>query len=202
MEPPPSLPLPARADAELALAVERAHRESLVLDRLAALWALLLAKCCLLQAAIERWRIPVDGWLYVWTCSLALAAFASVLYLRAHRADLRVIPHNTRVATALLAGLCILLLGAAHASLALGLAAPAALGASALGLAGLHALVHAALRRRPEPLVGALLAWGAAWSCLHAADLAAVLAWCGGGLLLGSALPGFALVRAARARAA
>lgn len=202
METRPPSALPSRADGELALALERAHRETLVLDRLHALWALLLAKCCLLQAAIERWRVPIDGWLYVWACSLALAAFASVLYLRAHRADLGRIPANTRVAAALLAGLAILGLGAAHASLGLGLLGPAALGAALLGLAGLHGLVHAALRRRPEPLVGALAAWGSAWSCLHATDLAATLAWCGAGLLLGSSLPAFALARAARLRAA
>lgn len=202
METRPAASLPERADAELTLALERAHRETLVLDRLHALWALLLAKCCLLQAAIERWSIPVDGWLLVWVSSLTLAGFATVLYLRAHRADLGRVPVNARVATALLAGLAILVLGAAHASLALGLLAPAALGAAVLGLAGLHGLVHAALRRRPEPLVGALLAWAAAWSCLHAADLALTFAWCGAGLLLGSALPGFALVRAARLRPA
>lgn len=202
MEPPPVTSLPSRADAELALAVERAHRETLVLDRLGALWALLLAKCCLLQSAIERWSLPIAGWLYVWACSLALASFASALYLRAHRADLRVVPVNARVATALLAGLALLLLGACYASLALGLLGHAALGAAALGLAGLHGIVHAALRRRAEPLVGALLAWGAAWSCLRAPDAATTLAWCGSGLLLGSALPGFALVRAARSRSA
>ena len=202
METRPSSALPSRADGELTLALERAHRETLVLDRLHALWALLLAKCCLLQAAIERWRVPIDGRLYVWACSLALAAFASVLYLRAHRADLGRIPANTRVAAALLVGLAILGLGAAHASLALGLLGSAALGAALLGLAGLHGLVHAALRRRPEPLVGALLAWGAAWSCLHSASLAETLAWCGGGLLLGSSLPAFALARAARLRLA
>lgn len=202
METRPSSALPARADAELTLALERAHRETLVLDRLHALWALLLAKCCLLQSVIERWQVPVDGGLVVWASSLSLAAFATVLYLRAHRADLARIPANTRVAAALLLGLAILALGAAHASVGLGLLGPAALGAALLGLAGLHGLVHAALRRRPEPLVGALLAWGAAWSCLHAASLAETLAWCGVGLLLGSSLPAFALARAARLRAA
>ena len=202
METRPSSALPSRADAELSLALERAHRETLDLDRLHALWALLLAKCCLLQAAIERWRVPVDGWLLVWASSLTLAGFATVLYLRAHRADLGRIPANTRVAAALLAGLAILALGAAHACVGLGLFGAPALGAALLGLAGLHGLVHAALRRRAEPLVGALLAWGAAWSCLHAASPAETLAWCGAGLLLGSSLPAFALARAARLREA
>ena len=198
----PSPALPSRADAELNLSLERAHRETFVLDRLHALWALLLAKCCLLQAAIERWNLPIDGWIYVWACSLTLACFASFLYLRAHREDLRVVPVNSRVATALLAGLAVLLLGATYASLALGLLGPAALGAAALGLAGLHGLVHAALRRRPEPLLGALVCWGAAWSCLHSVDLSSALAWCGGGLLLGASLPAFALARASRLRVA
>lgn len=202
METEPRASLPDRADTELTLALERAHRETFVLDRLHALWALLLAKCCLLQAAIERWRVPVDGWLVVWMSSLVLAAFATLLYLRAHRADLGRIPANTRVAAALLLGLAILGLGAAHASIGLGLLGPAALGAALLGLVGLHGLVHAALRRRPEPLVGALLAWGAAWSCLHSRTLAETLAWCGVGLLLGASLPAFAVARAARLRPA
>jgi hypothetical protein len=200
MESRPTLTLPDRAAAELEVALERAHRETRVLDRLHALWALLLAKCCLLQAAIERWRIPVDGWLVVWASSLSLAALATVLHLRAHRLELARVPANTRVSGALLAGLAILALGAAHAGVGLGLFGAPALGAALLSLAGLHGLVQAALRRRPEPLVGALLAWGAAWSCLHAGGPDIVLAWCGAGLLAGAALPSFALVRAADRR--
>lgn len=199
MPPEPEIRLPAAADAELALSLERAHRETQVLDRLAAVWALLLAKCCLLQAAILRWDIPIRGLVYIWALSIALGLLASWHYLRAHRADLTLVPVNRRVGTALLLALLVLMLGAAHATFTLGLASPSALAAMACALGAVHALAQGALRRRPEPVLGALVWWASAWQALRQPP-ALALACVGVGLLLGQALPGFALVRAASRR--
>ena len=191
--------LPAAADAELALSLERAHRETVVLDRLAAVWALLLAKCCLLQAAILRWHVPVGGLVYVWSLSLALGVLASWHYLRAHRAELAFIPASRRAGTSLLLGLLVLLLGAAHATFALGLVSPPVLAALACALGAVHSLVLGVLRRRLELILGALAWWAAAWHALRQpVDVA--LACVGVGFLLGQALPGYALVRSARRR--
>lgn len=199
MEPGRPVTLPPLADAELSLALERAHRETQVLDRLVAVWALLLAKCCLLQAAILRWEIPIGGVLYVWVLSLALGIVASYHYLRAHRAELALVPANRRVTAGLLVGLALVLLGAAHATFALRLVAPPVLVALACALGAVHALVQGLLRRRAEPCLGALAWWVAAWNALRApTDLS--LAWLGLGLFLGQALPGFALARAAARR--
>lgn len=193
------LDLPPDAEAELRLALERAHRESRVLDRLAGLWGLLLAKCCLVQAAIERWQLPVQGWLVVWTSSLGLAALATAHYLVAHRADLGRVPANRRVSAALALGLAVVALGGAHASVARGLLGPAALGGLVAALVGAHALVVAALRHRAEPLLGALLAWACSALALGAGSPHQVLLWTGAALLLGLGLPFLALARVARA---
>lgn len=195
----PSLDLPPAADAELRLALERAYREARVLDRLVGLWGLLLAKCCLVQAAIERWQVPVEGWLVVWTSSLGLAALATAHYLAAHRADLARIPANRRVSAALALGLAVVALGGAYAGVARGLLGPAALGALVAALVGVHALVVAALRHRPEPLLGALLAWACAALALDAVALHEVLVRTGASLLLGLGLPFLALAREPRA---
>jgi len=201
MESDRTVTLPAGADAELALSLERAHRETRVLDQLAAVWALLLAKCCLLQAAILHWSIPIGGLLYIWSLSVVLGLLASFHYLRAHEAELAIIPVNLRAATSLLLGLLITFLGAAHATFALGLASPGALAALACALGAVHAMVQGALRRRVEPILGALAWWAAAWQALRQPDDLA-LACVGVGLLLGQALPGFAMVREARRRRA
>lgn len=199
MSPEPTVRLPSVADAELSLALERAHRETQVLDRLAAIWALLLAKCCLLQSAILRWDIPVGGLPYVWTLSFLLGLLASWHYLRAHRAELASIPANRRVAAGLLFSLVVLFLGAAHATFSLGLVTPSALAALACGLGSVHALAQGTLRRRLEPVLGAVAWWTAAWQALrHSPDVA--LACVGLGFLFGQALPGFALARAAARR--
>lgn len=193
--------LPAGADAELALSLERAHRETRVLDRLVAVWSLLLAKCCLLQAAILHWSIPVGGLLYIWTLSVVLGLLASFHYLRAHEAELSIIPVNLRAATSLLLGLSITFLGAAHATFTLGLVSPAALAALACALGAVHAMVQGALRRRVEPLVGSLAWWAAGWLAIRQPDDLA-LACVGAGLLFGQALPGFVLTRDAGRRRA
>lgn len=201
MEPDPAVSLPAVADAELALSLERAHRETRVLDRLGAVWALLLAKCCLLQAAILHWAVPIRGLLYIWVLSLVLGALASFHYLRAHRAELAIVPVNLRVGASLLAGLLIAGLGAAHATFALDLVEHSAFAAICCALGGVHALVQATMRRAGAPLLGALAWWAAAWRALGQPDDVA-LAWVGAGLLVGQAVPGFFLAWAADRRRA
>lgn len=199
MESPPPAALPPLADAELSLALERSHRETRVLDRLVAVWALLLAKCCLLQAAILRWEIPVSGLLYVWVLSLSLGLLASYHYLRAHRAELAIVPANRRVTAGLTLGLGLVLLGAAHATFGLGLVTPPVLAALACALGAVQALVQGLLRRRIEPCLGAAAWWVAAWHALRQpTDLA--LACVGLGFLLGQSLPGFVLARDAARR--
>ncbi len=202
MEPAPATSLPEPAAAELRLSLERAHRESAALDRLAGIWGLLLAKCCLAQAAIERWSLPLDGWIVVWSGSLALAALASLLYLRSHLGSLARVPAGFRVSTVLALALLIVALGAAHAAVARGLLGPVALGALVSGLVGAHALVVAALRHRAEPLLGALLAWAAAAVGLGAGRPDQALLWTGAAFLGGLALPFLAMARfPGRARA-
>ncbi|MFM7240795.1 MAG: hypothetical protein ACKO3A_01585, partial [Opitutia bacterium] len=105
--PAPLTSLPPSNDAELALSVERAYREGGVLDRLEALWSLILAKCFLLQWAIDAYDLPVRGLVFVWLLTFAMAGAATVLYLRAHRVRLRLLPWRARVSTALLAGLLV-----------------------------------------------------------------------------------------------
>ena len=80
--PAPLTSLPPEENAELSLSVERAYREGEVLDRLEALWALILAKCFVLQWAIDAYALPVRGLVYVWLLTFAMAGAASVLYLR------------------------------------------------------------------------------------------------------------------------
>ena len=101
----PVTSLPPAQDTELALSVERAYRESLVTDRLGALWSLILAKCFLAQWAIGAFAIPVSGPLYVWALTLIMGAVASLYYLHAHRVRLHLLPTHFRVNAAVLAGL-------------------------------------------------------------------------------------------------
>jgi len=68
----PVTSLPPAQDTELSLSVERAYRESLVTDRLGAIWSLILAKCFLAQWAILRFSIPISGPRYIWTLTLIM----------------------------------------------------------------------------------------------------------------------------------
>jgi hypothetical protein len=191
----PSLP-PAES-AELALSIERAYREAALLERLEALWALILAKCFLLQWAIDAYALPYRGLVYVWALTFAMATFASFLYLRAHRVSLRLLPWQTQVSGALLAALLVALAALAYAQGALGALAPAITAGLACVLLGGWSLVRAALARAPEPFVGALAWWALGWGAAH--DVAArSLLWVGLGFLLAQASPGFA--RLARRR--
>jgi len=195
--PAPLTSLPPEENAELTLSVERAYREAEVLDRLEALWALILAKCFVLQWAIDAYALPVRGLLYVWTLTFAMAAVASALYLRAHRQRLRLLPWRARVSSALLAGLLAGLGGLAYAHGARGLLPAGVAAGFACVLLGNAALVRATLVGGPEPLIGALLWWVAAWQAARDDDGRALL-WVGLGFLVAQALPGFA--RLARRR--
>jgi hypothetical protein len=196
----PVTSLPPAQDAELALSVERAYRESVVTDRLGALWSLIMAKCFLAQWAILRYAIPVSGLIYVWTLTLTMAVVATFYYLHAHRARLRLLPTHFRVSAAVLAGLVVALGFVAYARFALGaLSAPVAASLASV-LMGSWSLARAALRKAWPPLAGALLWWGLAATALRAPAEEALL-WLGLGLLFAQALPGFAvLARTSRLR--
>ena len=188
----PVTSLPPAQDTELSLSVERAYRESLVTDRLGAIWSLIMAKCFLAQWAILAFAIPVSGPLYIWTLTLIMAVVASAYYLHAHRVRLYLLPTHFRVNAAVLAGLVVALGFVAYAYFALGLlSAPLAASLAAV-LLGSWSLARAALRRAWPPLFGALLWWGLAATALRSpADQA--LLWLGLGLLCAQALPGFAV---------
>ncbi len=197
----PVTSLPPAQDTELALSVERAYRESLVTDRLGAIWSLILAKCFLAQWAILRFAIPVGGPFYIWTLTLAMGTVASLYYLHAHRVKLRLLPTHLRVNAAVLGGLLVALGFVAYAHFALG-ALPASVAAAfAAMLMGAWSLARAALRRAWAPLFGALLWWGLAGTLLRAPAEDALL-WLGLGLLCAQALPGFVVAAAAARRRA
>ena len=117
----PVTSLPPAQDTELSLSVERAYRESLVTDRLGAIWSLILAKCFLAQWAILRFEIPISGPRYIWTLTLIMGIVASAYYLHAHRVRLYLLPTHFRVNAAVLAGLVVALGFVAYAYFARGL---------------------------------------------------------------------------------
>ena len=195
----PVTSLPPAQDTELSLSVERAYRESLVTDRLGALWSLIMAKCFLAQWAILRFAIPISGPRLIWALTLIMAVVASAFYLHAHRVRLYLLPTHFSVNAAVLAGLVVALGFVAYAYFALGLlSAPLAASLAAV-LLGSWSLARAALRRAWPPLFGAFLWWGLAATALRApADQA--LLWIGLGLLCAQALPGFAVAALASRR--
>jgi len=186
--------LPPSQDAELRLSIERAYRESLITDRLGAIWSLILAKCFLAQWAIFRFGIPVRGAFYVWTLTLVMGVFASAFYLHAHRVRLRVLPTHFRVNAAVFAGLLVSLGFVAYARFALEACSGALAAGLAAGLLGSWSLARAALRRAWPPLAGAFLWWGLAATALRGSADDGLL-WLGLGFLCAQALPGFAVAR-------
>jgi hypothetical protein len=196
----PVTSLPPAHDTELSLSVERAYRESLVTDRLGAIWSLIMAKCFLAQWAILTFAIPVSGPLYIWTLTLIMGVVASLYYLHAHRVKLYLLPTHFRVNAAVLAGLLVALGFVAYAFFALRLLPAPLAAALAAVLLGSWSLARAALRRAWPPLIGAFLWWGLAATALRAPAEQALL-WLGLGLLCAQALPGFAVAaRASRRR--
>ncbi|GBL42522.1 hypothetical protein LBMAG55_15280 [Verrucomicrobiota bacterium] len=195
--PAPLTSLPPEENAELTLSVERAFREAAVLERLEAIWAVILAKCFLLQWAIEAFQIPIRGLVYVWLLTFAMATMASALYLRANRMSLRVVPWQSRVSSALLAGLLLGLGSLAYAHGARGWLPAGAAAGLACGLLGNWALVRGVLSGASEQYVGAVAWWVFGWQAAQDHDGRALL-WVGLGFLGAQALPGF--VRLARRR--
>ena len=186
----PVTSLPPAQDTELSLSVERAFRESLVTDRLGAIWSLILAKCFLAQWAILRFAIPISGPRYIWTLTLIMGIVASAYYLHAHRVRLYLLPTHFRVNAAVLAGLLVSLGFVAYAYFALGLLSAPLAAALAAVLLGSWSLARAALRRaRATPHSTALRS-----------PPSEALLWLGLGLLCAQALPGFAVAAQASRR--
>lgn len=197
----PVTSLPPAQDSELSLAIERAYRESLVTDRLGAIWSLILAKCFLAQWAIDRFSIPIGSIVYIWSLTLTMGAVASLFYLHAHRVKLHLLPTHLRVNAAILGGLLVALGFVAYAHLALAaLAAPVAAALAAV-LLGSWSLARAALRRAWPPLIGAFLWWGFAANALRDGAADAML-WLGLGWLCAQAIPGFMVAAQASRRRA
>lgn len=186
--------LPAAADAELSLSVERAYREVVLVDRLGALWSLILAKCFLAQWAIDTYQMPINGLRYIWVLTLTMAIVATVLYLRAHRTPLALFPHQMRVSSAVLGGLLVVQGFLLYAHLGLGLLSAAVTAALAAAMLGAWSLARASLRRAREPFVGAILWWALAATALTSPAHRALL-WVGLGFLFAQAVPGFVLAR-------
>ena len=195
----PVTSLPPAQDTELSLSVERAYRESLVTDRLGAIWSLILAKCFLAQWAILRFEIPISGPRYIWTLTLIMGIVASAYYLHAHRVRLYLLPTHFRVNAAVLAGLVVALGFVAYAYFARGLLSAPVATALAAVLLGSWSLARAALHRAWPPLFGAFLWWGLAATALRSPPDQALL-WLGLGLLCAQALPGFAVAAQASRR--
>ena len=189
----PSASLPSASHTELVLSVERAYREIWVVDRLSALWSVILAKCLLAQWAIDNYAIPISGLRYIWSLTLIMAVIASALYLQAHRLKLSFLPNQLRVGSAVFTGLLINLGFIFYAHFALGAISTVATYALAATLLGGWSLVRATLRRAVEPLIAALLWWLVAGLMLRAAPNLSLL-WLGLGFLGAQALPTFALV--------
>ena len=195
----PVTSLPPAQDTELSLSVERAYRESLVTDRLGAIWSLILAKCFLAQWAILRFEIPISGPRYIWTLTLIMGIVASAYYLHAHRVRLYLLPTHFRVNAAVLAGLVVALGFVAYAYFARSLLSAPVATALAAVLLGSWSLARAALRRAWPPLFGAFFWWGLAATALRSPPDQALL-WLGLGLLCAQALPGFAVAAQASRR--
>ncbi|TSA33173.1 MAG: hypothetical protein D4R66_04995 [Opitutales bacterium] len=164
----------------------------MVIDRLGALWALILAKCFLAQWAIGRFAIPVNGLIYIWTLTLTMALLATAYYLHAHRIAFRFFPTQVRVGSAGLLGLVVALGFVAYVHLGLNLITLAAAVGLSAALLGSWSILQVALRRAGEPLMGALVWWGVALMALHGRDADGLL-WIGAGFLFAQAFPGFVL---------
>ena len=186
--------LPSGANTELALSVERAYREVIVLDRLSAIWAIILSKCLLAQWAIDEFSIPISGLRYIWLLTLMMAVIATALYIRAHQSQINFLPNQFRVGTAIFAGVLVSLGFILYAHFALKLFSSITATALVCALLGGWSLARAALRDAYPPLVGALIWWILAGYALVSKDNYSLL-WMGLGMFFAQALPDFALVR-------
>ena len=186
--------LPSGPNTELALSVERAYREVIVLDRLGAIWSVIFAKCLLAQWAIDEFSIPISGLRYIWLLTLTMAVIATGLYLRAHQSKINFLPNQLRVGTAVFVGIVVSLGFILYAHFALKLFSAITASALCCILFGAWSLARAALRNAYPPLVGALIWWVLAGYALISKDNYALL-WLGTGMFFAQALPSFAMVR-------
>lgn len=186
--------LPSGANTELALSVERAYREVVVLDRLGAIWSVILAKCFIAQWAINEFSIPISGLRYIWVLTLTMAVVATALYLRAHRGQIDFLPNHRRVGSAIFAGILIAIGFVLYAHFTLKLFSAITTAALIATLFGTWSIARAALRNAYPPLVGALIWWILAGYALVSKDNYSLL-WLGLGMLFAQALPSFALAR-------
>jgi hypothetical protein len=184
--------LPSGADTELALSIERAYREIIVVDRLAGLWAVILSKCLLAQWAINEFSIPVSGLRYIWLLTLTMAIVATGLYLRAHRSQINFLPNQLRVGTAIFVGVLISIGFILYAHFALKLFSLITASALICTLLGSWSLARSALRNAYPLLIGALIWWVVAGYAFLSKDNCSLL-WLGIGMLFAQALPSFAL---------
>ena len=189
-----STSLPSGADTELALSVERAYREVIALDRLSAIWSVILAKCLLAQWAINEFSIPISGLRYIWLLTLSMAVVATGLYLRAHQSKINFLPNQRRVGTAIFVGILVSLGFILYAHFALKLFSAITTAALTCMMFGMWSLTRAALRNAYPPMVGALIWWTLAGYALISKDNYALL-WIGLGMFFAQALPSFALAR-------
>ena len=186
--------LPSGPNTELALSVERAYREVIVLDRLGAIWSVIFAKCLLAQWAIDEFSIPISGLRYIWLLTLTMAVIATGLYLRAHQSKINFLPNQLRVGTAVFVGIVVSLGFILYAHFALKLFSAITASALCCILFGAWSLARAALRNAYPPLVGALIWWVLAGYALISKDNYALL-WLGTGMFFAQALPSFAMAR-------
>ena len=186
--------LPSGPNTELALSVERAYREVIVLDRLSAIWSVIFAKCLLAQWAINEFSIPISGLRYIWLLTLSMAVIATGLYLRAHQSKINFLPNQLRVGTAFFVGIVVSLSFIFYAHFALKLFSTITATALTCMIFGLWSLARASLRNAYPPLVGALTWWILAGYALVSKDSHALL-WLGLGMFFAQALPSFALAR-------
>ena len=186
--------LPSGANTELALSVERAYREVIVLDRLSAIWAIIFSKCLLAQWAIDEFSIPISGLRYIWLLTLGMAVIATTLYIRAHRSQIDFLPNQLRVGTAVFAGVLVSLGFILYAHFALKLFSLITTAALVCTILGAWSLVRAALRDAYPPLVGALIWWILAGYAFVSKDNYSLL-WIGLGMFFAQSLPSFALAR-------
>lgn len=71
---------PQTESAELEIALERSSQVSASRMLLLVFWGLIMAKCTLLQWAILKYNVPIDGGLFIWAPTFLFGAVCSFIY--------------------------------------------------------------------------------------------------------------------------
>lgn len=121
-------------------------------------WGLIVAKCLLLQWAIIRYDMPVNGLLFVWTPSFIFGALCVAVYMSAHAPDYTGLTGGRRLVGTLRYGLMGVIVVLAVASVGMGAFAPLLLPGMAALLAGVGVLAEGIYAKRRL-----YLGLGAAW---------------------------------------